>query len=401
MNKTASAYAVRTATNIEKLETLRPFWSSLNRHPDTDIDLFLFHVRTHRDVEMPFVLILSENEEPKALLVGRLENTIRFLKIGYAKLFKLRVRQLTFIADGPHGCLGQCTSEVARAFTEKILELLKSNIADCAHLYKVRKESNLYTFARTVPATLQRDYANQIAPHWAMSIPPTFDDFLKQESRKRRWWLRHILREIEKDHNGQVICKTFHNRAEVECFCVDAENVAKLTYQRGLGVGFMNSKHDRQRLELSAEKGWLRAYILYVADKPIAFWYGVVYKKVWYSIWTGYDPAYESYNPGTVLFLKMLKDLCANNVSEIDFGHGPAEYKERFGDHKRIEAFVNIHAPTLKGVASSLLTLVNASINRSGKAMLERLKVAGPMKRYWRRKLATRRRKRSRQDRNG
>jgi Acetyltransferase (GNAT) domain len=388
MTKTASDYAVRTVTNIEEIERLRAFWSPLNRHPDADIDFFSFFVRTQRADEMPFVLILTENEEPKALLIGRLENTVLFLKIGYVKLFKLRLRQLTFLADGAAGCLGESTPEVARIFTEKILELLKSKTADRAVLSTVRTDSELYNVARTAPGRLQRDYAHETTPHWAMSIPATFGEFLKQVSSKRRWWLRHLLREIEKDHNGQVICKTFHNSADVESFCADAEKVAKLTYQRGLGVGFMNTEHDRQRLELSAEKGWLRAYILYAEDKPIAFWYGVVYKRVWYSFWTGYDPAYQSYNPGTVLLLKMLEDLCASNVSEIDFGIGPAEYKERFGHHNRIEAFVNIHAPTLKGVAASLLTLVNAFISRSGKTMLRKLKVVSRMKRYWRKKLA-------------
>lgn len=374
---------------MEEIERLRVFWSPLNRHPDADIDFFSFFVRTQPGVESPFVLVLSENEAPNALLVGRLEETVLFLRIGYVKLFKLRVRQLTFIADGAHGCLGQGTPEVARLFTEKILALLKSRIADRAILCKVRVDSELYNVARIVPEGLQRDYVHETTPHWAMSVPPTFDDFLKSFSSKRRWWLRNILREIEKDHHGPVICKAFLSKADVECFCAEAEKVAKLTYQRGLGVGFMNSQHDRQRLELSAERGWLRAYILYVAEKPVAFWHGVLYKKVWYSIWTGYDPAYQSYNPGTVLLLKMLQDFCASKVSEVDFGIGPAEYKEKFGHHNRIEAFVTIHAPTPKGVAASLLTLVNAFINKLGKAMLGRLKLVNRLKRYWRRKLTT------------
>jgi hypothetical protein len=384
-----SNYAVGVATNIEDIERLRPFWSPLNRHPDADIDFFSFFVRTQSGVEKPFVLILSENQNPEALLLGRLENTTLFLKIGYLKLFKLRVRQLTFIADGVCGCLGRCTPDIARVFTAKILGLLKSNIADRAVLSAICTDSEFYNVVRTAPGTLQRDYAHETTPHWTMRIPPSLDDFLKKVSRKRRWQIRHILRRIEQDHHGQVICKTFHYRTDVECFCEDAEKVAQLTYQRGLGVGFMNSKHDRQRLELSAERGWLKAYILYVASKPIAFWYGVVYKNVWYSYWTGYDPAYQSYAPGTVLLLKMLEDLSSGNVSEIDFGFGPAEYKERFGDHKRVEAFVKINAPTLRGGAASLLTLVDAFINRSGKTLLRKLHVVSQIKRHWRRKLAT------------
>src|SRR5262249_22529984 len=163
-----------TVTSLEEVEKLRPFWISLNQHPDADIDFFSFIVRAQRGIGRPFVLIVSEKEEPKALLIGRLENAVLHFKIGYLKLFKIPVRQLTFIADGPNGCLGEYTTEIARIFAAKILELLKSKVAERAVLSGIRADSELCDIVRTTPGGLQRDYARENAPHWAMSLPPTF-----------------------------------------------------------------------------------------------------------------------------------------------------------------------------------------------------------------------------------
>jgi len=371
------------------METLRPLWSSLNKHPDADIDVFSVLTCRESGVEKPFVLLLSQHNEPQALLVGRLQRCRVPVRIGYLTLFHLRVRQLTFIADGPQGYLGESAPGVAQVFTGQILELLKTKIADRAVFFKLRDNTELYAVARKQPGWWQRDYAGEARPRWAMSVPPTFDDFLKQASSKRRWQLRNNLRVIEKAFVGGVKCKSYQRDSDIDEFCTQAESVARFTYQRGLGVGFLNSAEDKQRLRLWAEKGWLKAYVLSGEDKPIAFWCGVTYKDIWYSVWTGYNPAQHNLHPGTVLLLKILEDLCGSNVKEVDFGFGEAEYKERFGDRKQVETFVNIHAGSLKGMAVSFVTIADAVINRSAKSLFARLKVMGRIKKLWRRKLAT------------
>jgi len=385
---TPTDFAVRTVTTLHELEPLRSFWSSLNCHPDVDIDFFSFLVRTELGVEKPFVLILGQSSKPEAILVGRLQQSTVNFKIGYLNLFKRRVRQITFYADGAHGYLGASSPQAARVFTEHILKLLATDIADRVVLFKLQADSELSTVSRTMPGWLQRDHVGEVSPRWSMTVPPTFDDFLRKVSSKRRWQLRNILRVIEKANEGRIVCKKFQKQPEIPYFCADAERIARHTYQRGLGAGFMNTDSDRQRLELWAEKGWLKAYILYAAEKPIAFWSGIVYKNVWYSIWTGYDPAHQKHHPGTVLLLKILEDQCGSNVTKIDFGFGQAEYKERFGDQKQVQAFINIHAPTLSGVSLGLLASASAFINHSAKAIMDRLKVLSRIKRFWRRRLA-------------
>jgi CelD/BcsL family acetyltransferase involved in cellulose biosynthesis len=86
----------------------------------------------------------------------------------------------------------------------------------------------------------------------------------------------------------------------------DVEEIARKTYQRGLGVGFADTTRMRQRLELAARKGWLRAYLLYLGERPCAFWIGMLYGDTFVSDYTGYDPDLRQFSPGIGLVMRMI-----------------------------------------------------------------------------------------------
>lgn len=131
--------------------------------------------------------------------------------------------------------------------------------------------------------------------------------------------------------------------------------MARLTYQRRLGSGFVNDAAHQRRCRLVAQNGRLRGYVLYVDDRPKAFWCGTLYKGVFHLAWTGYDPEWKQYELGTVVFLKMVEGLCEEKIREIDFGLGAAFYKERFGDRSSEEASIRIYSPTIRGVVINCL----------------------------------------------
>ena len=49
------------------------------------------------------------------------------------------------------------------------------------------------------------------------------------------------------------------------------------TYQAMLGVGFSRDELNRRLAEPCTDRGWFRGYVLYLRDKPVAFWHGNVY----------------------------------------------------------------------------------------------------------------------------
>src|SRR6187455_3042235 len=93
-------YQIQAATTVDEVEKLRPFWLKMNRHPDADIDFFSLFVAISSNVLKPYVLVVNEDEQPVAMLIGRLENSTVPIKAGYYSLFGFPIRQLTFLQEG-------------------------------------------------------------------------------------------------------------------------------------------------------------------------------------------------------------------------------------------------------------------------------------------------------------
>jgi hypothetical protein len=374
-------YEIRAATTADEIEQLRPFWAKLSRHPDVDIDFYSLVVAARPDGARPYILVASENGEPRSMLVGRLEKSVISLKIGYYALIRLGVRQLTFLQ---HGFLGESDAQVAEAIVSHIRLKLKQAIADRALLCNVDISTELYRFATAWVA----GFSNETTHRWRTKLPETVEEFVKRRSRKHRYWLRRIGRVLDAEFPGKIRYVLYRDESDVERFCLAAEKVARSTYQRGLGAGFVSSEENRRRLELAAEKGWLKAYAVFLDEEPLAFWCGRFYQRTMFLDWTGYKPAYRKYELGTVLFLKMVEDLCNCQASEIDYGVGAASYKERFGDHDRVEASVSIYAPSMKGIAAHTVKSIDTFANNSVRALFRKVGLVSKIKKYWRNRLA-------------
>jgi CelD/BcsL family acetyltransferase involved in cellulose biosynthesis len=384
--KTAgTGYRVYAATSSQDLEGLRGFWEQANRHPDAQIDFFSLVAANSPQVEKPYVLVAAQNGSPQALLVGRLERYTVSLKLGYWRVARLPIRQLNFIQES---FLGDCHPPTIQALLGEVMACLNQGVADRAVLCNLEVGSAAHEVARRAPSFWLRDYSNQTAQRWRTQLPGSLDEFLRRRSKKHRYWLRRIGRVFDEEHAGRVRFEVIRRPEEVARFCAEAEKVAQSTYQRGLGVGFVNQEQVRRRLDLAAARGWLRAYLTFVGDEPVAFWCGSLYKGVMYLDSTGYKPAYRDYEVGTILFLKMVEELCQSGASEIDYGTGASFYKERFGDQSRNEGFVAIHAATWRGFAAAVLKTLDALVNRSAKFVASHLGVLDRIKRRWRGRLA-------------
>jgi hypothetical protein len=171
----------------------------------------------------------------------------------------------------------------------------------------------------------------------------------------------------------------------VDQFCRDAEEIAKYSYQRGLNVGFVNDDEHKRRLTQAAERGWLRAYIQYVEDKPCAFWVFTLYKKMCLSNFLSYDTDYSRYSPGMVLFARIMEEFCEDPmVEKVDFGTGDSIYKERFGDNHWQETDVMFFAPTFSGIRLNLSRTIILGFSQSLENVVTRLGLLDKIKKIWR-----------------
>ena len=68
-----------------------------------------------------------------------------------------------------------------------------------------------------------------------------------------------------------------------------------------------------------ARRGWLRCYILYCKDVPVAFMVGYHYEDCFFYIDVGYDPQWAQYSVGSVLHLEVMDDLYRRGNAPVLF----------------------------------------------------------------------------------
>ena len=150
----------------------------------------------------------------------------------------------------------------------------------------------------------------------------------------------------------------------------------------------MDTPDVRMRLELAARKGWLRAYCLYVGDRPYAFWIGMLYNDSFVSEYLGYDPGLRHLSPGMVLIMRVIEGLCdrahGDVVREVDFGLGHAEYKAALCTKNWVEATVHIFSPTLRGLIVKSMRTAARLADVAGRRILAHTCVFPRLKRVWR-----------------
>jgi hypothetical protein len=377
-------YIVKILRNIEELEQIRSIWENSTWHPNSDMDFYLTSLKERPNILYPCIFLLLSNNIIEGMLVAKVEQ--RELRIGTRskKFWTPKVRSLTVINGG---ILGKCTQLGYEVLFDNLILKLKQKEVDVVLFYMLEKASYLLHLAKTKPNIFCREHFITYSKHWRIYLPNTYGVFLDRLSRHRRHEIRRYQRVLEKQFSGLVEYKCYTGLENLDYICKELELIASKTYQRSLGKGFVNNNVYRSRLKLSAEKGWLRIYILYVEKKPWAFWIGTKYGNLLYLDFTGYEPRYKKYMPGTVLFYKMIEDLINIEVGEIDFGLGDSEYKHTFGNRYWDECSIFIFAPKGKTILINLFRSCTILLSRIGNKMLNGLKMSEKRTKRWRLKL--------------
>ncbi len=376
---------VIVARNQSELEPLRVEWEQLNTNPNAQIDFFKLINDARPSVLRPHVIAIRRNGELTGLAVGRIVEQEFKCSLGYKTISCGKVRQLDVLYGG---LLGRQDGEFAEIVVRELIAALHRGEADTIYLSHIRVDSDIFRAARRLPGFRCRDRVVQTQLHWKARLPGSLEDFLRRLNKKHRYWARRMEKTLIKDFPGKVTYKRFSEYGQIEDLANGLEEIARKTYQRKLGAGFIKNSEQMQRLALGRRMNWLRGMVLHINDQPCAFWIGGVYKQVFHSEATGYDPAFRKYELGTVVFLKLAEDLCAEKVEAIDFGLGDALYKRRFGDENWQEGSVRIFAPSFKGTKLNLLRTVLEGSALATRRLASRMGIEQRLKTLWRRKLA-------------
>jgi hypothetical protein len=245
------------------------------------------------------------------------------------------------------------------------------------------KTMDNYLRSNAVVAGAFREYRPQgMLEHHQIHFPKTIDEYWEKNfSPKTKRNLQRKVRKLGKDLGKEIRLERCDSPANVDRFVRDAISVSKRSYQYHLlGLGIQDPVEFERRARGAAEKGWLRGYILYAGDEPIAFMFGYQYRGVYLYVDTAYDQAMRQVGPGTVLHVMVIEDMYAHDCPRIfEFGtHG--DQKATFGNFKYYagQSFL-IHRAPYPQVAAGLYRASNVG-TEVAKKVLDRFGVTRKLK---------------------
>lgn len=374
--------AFRTIRDLDELEALRWIWKSWPGSRDSDPDFFSGMVRSRGSGCLPHVIVLSRNAEPEAILVGLRERRKMPFKLGCFTICRPELNVLEFV----QGALrGNASEENSAAFVREVIKSLDAGAGDLAVWKRLDVESPLYKSALQFPSFALRDHSRCANEHWWLThLPKTLDALFMSKGRSQRSKLRRKFKNVLNRLAGEVQIRCFRSPADLGLAISDMEEIASKTDKRQVfGVGFFDTPQIRQQMALAAEKGWLRIYILYIEEKPAAFWMGTLYDGCLQGDHVGYDAVWSKFSPGIFLFLNILNELRGEDIKIVDVGCGYGQLQQCLGDLRRVESQIKIYAPTMRGVGLNLLRTVIHRATEFVKLLLRRTSYMWARRALW------------------
>jgi GNAT acetyltransferase-like protein len=384
--ETAPPRSVRIVSSLGALEEIRDRWAGapVGRH-DAELDYYLAFAGSRPEFVRPYVLVLERGDEVEAMMVARVEDIRLRAGIGYRTVFSARARSITLV----HGGLVGVDEENAPLILRELEQSLTRREADLLFLPAQRTDSPLYRAALDAVPAYRRQPFEGHGVHRALTLPDSYDEFLRSRSKSTRESVKRYRKKVERDLGDRLELRIHREPGDLERIFADTEPVAALTYQRGLGVALADTPQQRALLEVGLERGWYRVYVLCLDGRTIAFWPGSAHRGTFHIGTPGYDPAYADYRIGTYIQMRMFEDLIADpDIHAVDYGVGDSEYKRRFGSQSWEEADVHVFAPTARALAVNAARSAILGADMGARAALRRAGVLERVKRGWRRRLA-------------
>jgi hypothetical protein len=320
------------------------------------------------------------------MLIGLRERRKLPFRMGCFTLCEPEVNVLEFM---PGGLRGNASEENCAAFVQQVRRSLDEGDADMALWEQLDVQSPLYRYALQWPPFALRDHFHCVDGHWWLkNFPQSLDAFLMSRNGSQRSKLRRKYKNILAHFAGKVQVRCFRSLMDLEPAIADMEKIASKTDKRLFGLGFFDTPQIREQMAVAAERGWLRVYILYLEERPAAFWRCTVYSGCLQGDHAGYDPVWGELSPGIFLFLNILEGFREDDIKSIDFGYGNTQFKRCLGDLRCVESRLRIYAPTLRGILLNVLNTATPCATDWAKFLLQRIRCLEWARRASRNRLA-------------
>ena len=385
-NRGDSQVRLRILKAVGEFEEIRDNWLAWSDGLGADLDFFLIQLRHRSAAVRPHVIVVYRNGNPDCMLLGWLDQGTESFKLGPFALFRSEARILRFVYGGFIGNQSRANSEVLMC---EIMRSLREREAQAVEFSPLRVDSPLCDLAKRWPGIFCRDHFTPAQTHRYVSLPASFDNFFRGLSRKSRRDVQRHARMLERDFPGRARLQSVRSECDVEEFARKADEISQKTYLRAIGAGFINNLETREMLRAAAQKAALRACLLYIGDRPVAFAGGIIVNRTLYAMFTGYDPGFKQYSLGIQTMIALIKDLFEPGECplRVDAGHGDHPYKRALFQSSWEERPVWIFAPTAKGISLSVFKLVSTLLSSFAARLLAKSHHLRRIKKIWYRRI--------------
>ena len=164
-----------------------------------------------------------------------------------------------------------------------------------------------------------------------LRLDGSFDTFLRSLPKKERHEIKRKARNFERDApTGNL--RVLTERDDVLAAMPDFLRLHRLSAPDK--ERFWTPEVERfflQSTAAMADRGWLRLYMLDVADAPVAAMYTLCVDGRLLVYNSGFDPAFARISVGMVLTAMVVEDAATNELAICDLLRGNESYKYRFG----------------------------------------------------------------------
>jgi ribosomal protein S18 acetylase RimI-like enzyme len=234
-----------------------------------------------------------------------------------------------------------------------------------------------------------RFVSQQYRHHYVRIQKDGFADYLATFNKKTLSTLKRKVARATMSNRVSAVLATYKHPEEMDAFLEDALPISKRSYQRTLlAKGLPESNAFREQLRHEAAAGRVRGYILHAEDTPVAYNLCPIYGDgVLLYDYTGYDPRYSKYSPGTVLQFKIIESLYQEErrLKAYDLCTGEGQHKELFATHQVLCANIYFLPLTPQHLISICSKIALDRATLAAKAFLDRLGLKNKLKKMIRR----------------
>lgn len=180
--------------------------------------------------------------------------------------------------------------------------------------------------------SIQEAEATKQATCLFLSLPSTFDEYLKRLSKSMRYEARRLDKPPYSVGDAKIRWPSDPDEVKIGLdvfFDLHARRWKKRGLPGAFALSRIRSFHYRFAIR-AAKSGMLRLGVLEHRSKPIGVIYGLALHGTWFFYQSGFDPSQRSLSPGNVLVAASIRKAIEEGAQAFDFLRGDEPYKRRW-----------------------------------------------------------------------